>query len=155
MTLDDRGADGGGGGGNKQAEGGRADRANSSDGDRGADWGGHGRRHVRADGGGSRRGAIDDIGEGTDLPTGGLIKEPSRDGLGMDLFGLVTDDGGELDELGVLMGNGGGAADHPAVHRPIVDSPKRLCRCGTPQKNPTGRTNESSRARQMKGLKRK
>jgi len=35
-TPDDRGADGGGGGGNKQAEGGRADHANSSHGDRGA-----------------------------------------------------------------------------------------------------------------------
>ena len=98
---------------------------------------------------------IDDIGEGTDLPTGGLIEEPSRDGLGMDLFGLATDNGGKLDESGVLMGNDGGAADHPADHCPVVDSPERLCRRGTPQKNPTGRTNESSRARQMKGLKRK
>jgi len=98
---------------------------------------------------------IDNIGEGTDSPTGGLIEEPPRNGLGMDLFGLATDDGGELNELGVLMGNDGGAADHPAVHRPVVDSPERLCRRGTPQKNSTGRTNESSRARQMKGLKRK
>ena len=98
---------------------------------------------------------IDDIGKGMDSPTGGLIEEPPRDGLGMDLIGLVTDDGGELDESGVLMGNDGGAADHPAVHRPVVDSPEHLCRRGTPQKNPTGRTNESSRARQMKGLKRK
>jgi hypothetical protein len=65
---------------------------------------------------------IDDIGEGTDSPMGGLIEEPSRDGLGMDLFGLATDDGGELDEPGVLMGNDGGAADHPADHRPVVDS---------------------------------
>ena len=40
---------------------------------------------------------IDDIGEGTDSPTGGLIEEPPRDGLGMDLFGLLTDDGGKLD----------------------------------------------------------
>ena len=56
-TSDDQGADGGGGGGNKRAEGGRADRANSSDRDRGADWGGHSGSHVRADGGGSRRGA--------------------------------------------------------------------------------------------------
>ena len=76
---------------------------------------------------------INDIGEGTDSPTGGLIEEPPRDGLGMDLIGLVTDDGGELDESGVLMGNDGGAADHPAVHRPVVDSPERLCRRGTPQ----------------------
>ena len=53
---------------------------------------------------------------------GGLIEEPSRDGLGMDLFGLATDDGGELDESGVLMGNDGGAADHPADHRLVVDS---------------------------------
>ncbi len=30
---------------------------------------------------------IDDIGEGTDSPTGGLIEEPPRDGLGMDLLG--------------------------------------------------------------------
>ena len=30
---------------------------------------------------------INDIGEGTDSPTGGLIEEPPRDGLGMDLFG--------------------------------------------------------------------
>ena len=30
---------------------------------------------------------IDDIGEGTDSPTGGLIEEPPRDGLRMDLFG--------------------------------------------------------------------
>ena len=92
---------------------------------------------------------IDDIGEGT----GGLIEEPSRDGLGMDLFGLATDDGGQLKESGVLMGNDGGAADHPANHGPVVDSPKCLCRRGTPKKNPTGRTNESLRARQMKGLK--
>ena len=28
---------------------------------------------------------INDIGEGTDSPTRGLIEEPSRDGLGMDL----------------------------------------------------------------------
>ena len=98
---------------------------------------------------------IDDIGEGTDSPTGGLIEEPPRDWLGMDLFGLATDDGGELDKSGVLMGNDGGAADHPAVHRPVVDSPEGLCRRGTPQKNPIGRTNESSRVRQMKSLKRK
>ena len=36
MTLDDRGADEGGGGGNKRTEGGRANHANSSHGDRGA-----------------------------------------------------------------------------------------------------------------------
>ena len=65
---------------------------------------------------------IDDIGKGTDSPMGGLIEEPSRDGLGMDLFGLATDDGGESDESGVLMGNDWGAADHPADHRPVVDS---------------------------------
>ena len=93
---------------------------------------------------------IDDIGKGTDSPTGGLIKEPPRVGLGMDLFGLATDDGGELDKSGVLMGNDGGAADHPAVHRPVVHSPERLCRHDTPQKNPIGCTNESSRVRQMK-----
>ena len=69
---------------------------------------------------------INDIDEGTDSPMGGLIKERPRDGLGMDLFGLATDDGGELDESGVLMGNDRGAADHPAVHRPVVDSPERL-----------------------------
>ena len=77
---------------------------------------------------------IDNIGKGTDSPMGGLIKEPPRDGLRMDLFWLVTDDGGELDKSGVLVGNDGGAADHPAVHRPVVDSPKCLCRHDTPQK---------------------
>ncbi len=33
---------------------------------------------------------INDIGEGTDSPTGGLIEEPPRDGLGMDLSGNTT-----------------------------------------------------------------
>ena len=46
---------------------------------------------------------INNIGEGTDSPMGRLIEEPPRDGLGMDLFGLATDDGGKLDELGALM----------------------------------------------------
>jgi len=97
----------------------------------------------------TKKPTINDISEGTDSPMGGLIDEPLRDGLGMDLFGLATDDGGKLDESGVLMGNDGGAADHPAVHRPVVDSPERLCRRGTPKKNPTGRTNESSRERRF------
>ena len=30
--------------------------------------------------------------EGTDSPTGGLIKEPSRDGLGMDLYEPTEED---------------------------------------------------------------
>jgi hypothetical protein len=159
-TPDDRGADGGGEGGNKRVEGVEPTaptRPLKTGEPTGEDTAAVTYEPTEEDpveelmSRPTQKPTIDDIGEGT----GGLIEEPSRDGLGMNLFGLATDDGGQLEELGMLMGNDGGAADHPANHGPIVDSPERLSRRGTPKKNPTGRTNESSRARQMKGLKRK